>query len=333
MQVRLLARDVSPARALFVLLALVASSLTAVATSTPTADALGNAGFHPLTPARVLDTRDGTGAPRAKVGQAGSLELDVVGVGGVPNEHVSGVVLNVTAVLPDHASHITVWPTGVTRPVASNLNVQPGDIAPNLVVVKVGADGKVSLFNNEGNVDLIADVVGWFDDGSLAGDRFAGVTPARILDTRDGIGGPATRFGPAAARDLDVTGVGGVPATGASAVVLNVTAVNGSATSHVTVWPKGLARPDASNLNFFAGKVRPNLVVVKIGADGSVSLFNNSGNVDLIADVVGWFGPEGTIGLSGGGFQGVTPARVLDTREAIGGPLLKIGPRPPARSR
>ncbi len=296
------------------------------ATPEPASALPGRAGLHPITPARILDTRDGTGGPLAKFGPATTRDLTVTGVGGVPGTGVSGVVLNVTAVLPDHASHLTVWPAGVAKPVASNLNYGPGDIAPNLVTVKVGANGKVSIFNNEGSVDILADVVGWFDDGDGAGDRFVGVTPARVLDTRNGTGGPATKFGPATTRTLDVTGVGGVPASGVTAVVLNVTAVNGSATSHVTVWPADVAKPDASNLNFFAGQVRPNLVVVKTSATGDVKLFNNSGFVDLLADVVGWFAPAGTPGIDGGGFQPIAPARIFDTRDGTGGAVAPLAP-------
>ena len=54
------------------------------------------------------------------------------------------------------------------------------------------------------------------------------------------------------------------------------------------MWPAGVARPDASNLNFTSGSVIPNLVVVKIGDDGKVALYNNSGQVQVVVDVVGY---------------------------------------------
>ncbi len=56
---------------------------------------------------------------------------------------------------------MTAWPAGEARPVTSNLNVPPGDTRPNLVIVKVGAGGRVSFYNDAGTVDLIADVAGW----------------------------------------------------------------------------------------------------------------------------------------------------------------------------
>jgi hypothetical protein len=70
--------------------------------------------------------------------------------------------MNTTAVLPTGGSFLTVWPTGVTRPLASNLNFVPGDIIPNLVQVGIGSNGKVSLFNNAGAVNLVADLTGYF---------------------------------------------------------------------------------------------------------------------------------------------------------------------------
>jgi hypothetical protein len=257
-----------------------------------TAPSSSGARYNPVTPARILDTRDGNGAPAVALGPGATLDLQVTGRGGVPATGVSAVVLNVTVTAPSAPiSHLTVFPTGQALPLASNLNFVAGETVPNLVVVKLGAGGKVSLFNAEGSVHVIADVAGWYDDGSAAsGARYNPVTPARILDTRDGNGAPAVALGPGATLDLQVTGRGGVPATGVSAVVLNVTVTAPSAPiSHLTVFPTGEALPLASNLNFVAGQTVPNLVVVKLGTGGKVSLYNAAGSVHVIADVAGWY--------------------------------------------
>ena len=80
----------------------------------------------------------------------------------------------------------------------------------------------------------------------------------------------------------------GVPASGVSAVVLNVTVTQPTAAGHITVYPDGTSRPLAANLNFVAGQTVPNLVVAPVGADGKVDLYNGSaGTVQLIADVSG----------------------------------------------
>jgi hypothetical protein len=83
-----------------------------------------------------------------------------------------------------------------------------------------------------------------------------------------------------------------VPATGVSAVVMNVTVTQPTASSVLTVWPSGEPQPNASNLNYVAGQTVPNLVVVKVGAGGKVNLRNYSGSTHVVADVVGWYGTE-----------------------------------------
>lgn len=84
-------------------------------------------------------------------------------------------------------------------------------------------------------------------------------------------------------------GRGGVPATGVGAVALNVTATNPTRSSFLTVWPSGAGRPTASNLNFVAGQTMPNMVIAKVRTGGQVSIDNNTGNVDVVVDVLGWF--------------------------------------------
>jgi hypothetical protein len=67
------------------------------------------------------------------------------------------------------------------------------------------------------------------------------------------------------------------------------------------------AVPNASNLNFEAGRNVANLVVSRIGENGEVNIQYAAGTAYVIADVVGWFG-------SSGEFVGLQPARLLDTR-------------------
>jgi hypothetical protein len=248
----------------------------------------------------------------------------VGGAGGVPLSGVSAVVLNVTVTEPTSGSFLTAWPAGTPQPVASNLNWVAGQTVPNLVTVMVGAGGKVSLFNNSGTAHVIADVAGWYGvDDPAPGARYTAVPPARILDTRAGVGAPAGAAGPGATVGLQVTGRGGVPASGVSAVALNVTVTEPSASSFLTVWPAGDPRPVASSLNYGPGQTVPNLVVVKVGAGGVVNLFNYAGSAHLIADVAGWFGPD--VPPPGGAFTAVPPARLLDTRAAVGASRAPVG--------
>ena len=291
-----------------------------------TVDANSGNRFEALSPARLLDTREGKGAPQARLGAGSSLDLKVTGVGGVPATGVSAVVLNVTVTTPSETSFLTAYPTGQERPNASNLNYRGGQTVPNLVTAKVGAGGQVSLYNHLGDVDVIADVVGWYDDGGgKATGLFGPLPPARLLDTREGLGAAAATVGAGSSIDLQVTGRGGVPASGVSGVVLNVTATQPSEASFVTVYPAGTERPNASNLNFVAGQTIPNLVMAKVSANGKVSLYNHLGNTNLIADVVGWF-DDGS-GKATGSFGALAPVRLLDTREGNGVAVVgKVGP-------
>ena len=287
--------------------------------------AANDARYNPLSPARILDTRVGTGAPAAKLGPVSRIDLQVTGQGGVPATGVSAVVLNVTALAPTSASFLTAWPTGLARPLASNLNYVPGQVVPNLVKVKVGFGGKVSLYNHAGSTDVAADVAGWYGDATATtGARYTALPPVRILDTRFGTGAPAAKIGAAATLALQVTGQAGVPASGVSAVVLNVTALDATVPSFLTAWPAGDPRPLASNLNYVAGQIVPNLVTVKVGPDGRVNLYNHAGAVHVAADVAGWYGDAtATIGAR---YTAVTPARILDTRVGTGAGNAKVGP-------
>ena len=84
-----------------------------------------------------------------------------------------------------------------------------------------------------------------------------------------------------------MAGVGGVPA-GARAVILNVTAADTTSWGWLTVWPSGQARPSASNLNWPGGRNVPNMVIVGVGGDGTVSIYNDLGNANVLVDVFGY---------------------------------------------
>jgi hypothetical protein len=249
----------------------------------------GGSLFNPLAPTRILDTRNGTGAPAVKVGPDSTLDVDVTDTfsSGVPGSDVAAVVINTTVDAPSSWSYLTVFASNDAKPLASNLNFVPGQTVANLAVVKVGGDGKVKVYNNSGATDVIFDVVGWY---GASGDQFHALTPARILDTRSAPqGAPAGAVGPNAEITAAVTG-GSIP-SGASSVVVNATVTLGTAPSYITVYPSGLTRPLASNLNFVASQDIANLVVVKAGTGGSVQVYNKNGQVHVIFDAAGYFAP------------------------------------------
>lgn len=293
--------------------------------------------FHPVVPYRVLDSRSSTGGwAGTKLGSGETRPLTVAGTGGAQGVPIgaSAVVLNVTATNASAGSFVTAFPAGTARPAPSNLNFGAYETIPNLVTGVLGSGGALSFFNAVGSVDLVADVVGYFDDGSGPGDLFNGIDPTRVLDSRSAVGdwnGTTLGPGPTNARDLVVRGPGtGVPAT-ATSVVLNVTATNSSANSFLAVWPKGAAAPITSNLNFAAFQTIANLVTVQIGTADSVRFLNANGSTDVIADVVGYFDPT----AGGGRFHPIDPVRIQDSRppNAVGPYQTPWGPTPPNPAR
>ncbi|MFD5323893.1 N-acetylmuramoyl-L-alanine amidase [Streptomyces sp. NPDC127092] len=291
-------------------------------TSTPqiTVTVPGPKTFQPVTPTRLMDTRAGLGVPKAKVGAGQEVVLQVTGANGIPATGVGAVVLNVTATNPTDASFVSVYPNGTDRTSASNLNFTAGTTIPNLVTVPV-VDGKVRFYNRNGSVDLIADITGYYVKDA-SGSTHSNLGPLRMMDTRAGLGVPQAKVGPGAVVDLQVTGAQGVPATGVTAVVLNVTATAPTAASFVSVYPAGTTRTSASNLNFVAGQTIPNLVIVPVGADGKVSFYNRAGSVDLIADITGYFSTD----PAGASHVNLGPLRMMDTRAGLGVPKAKVGP-------
>jgi hypothetical protein len=215
---------------------------------------------------------------------------------------------------------LSIWPNGATQPLVSSLNWTAGQTIPNAVTVKVGTGGKIKVFNPSGNVHVIIDVVGYYN--ATQGEGFSSVNPARILNSRPSapgdpnVGPYATPWGPNTTREVAVVGVGGVPAD-AQAVTLNVTVTGTTASSFLSIWPNGATQPLVSSLNWTAGQTIPNAVTVKVGTGGKIKVFNPSGNVHVIIDVVGYFKAG-----AGVGFHPVAPVRIQDSRP--GGP--KVGP-------
>jgi DNA-binding beta-propeller fold protein YncE len=276
--------------------------------------------YTPVGPVRVLDTRNGTGGFGSPVGPGGTISLQVTGVDGVPSSGVTAVVLNVTVTSPTAYSYVTVYPDGIARPLASNLNFYAGNTIANLVTVPVGSDGKVDFYNAVGSTELIADLQGYYTT-SGAGASYVPAGPTRVLDTRNGTGAPQAPIGQGGSISLQVEGADGIPATGVTAVVLNLTATDATAPSYVTAYPDGQTPPLASNLNFHSGENIANLVTVPVGADGKVDFYNSAGSTDLVADLEGYYTTSGTGSL----FVAAGPTRLLDTRNGTGAPQALIG--------
>ncbi|MEW2253278.1 hypothetical protein AB0907_38920 [Streptomyces sp. NPDC006975] len=234
--------------------------------------------------------------------------LKVAGVGGVPATGATSVVLNVTVTGTTKPGHV---PNTAESNHASQVNFAAGQTTSNLVVVPV-VNGTVDLMaSTAGTVDLVADVAGYYAQDT-GGAGFRPLTPTRFTDTRSGLGVPRAKVGSGSTARLQVTGVKGVPASGVSAVVMNVTATNASHSMVITAYPDGTPRPGTSNLNVPAGQTVARLVVVPV-VNGHIALTNNYGSVDLVGDVVVYY----TDGDSDA-FTGIEARGLMDTRSGYG---------------
>lgn len=243
----------------------------------------------PVFPVRIADSRVGQQI-QGPVGALGTQDVQVSGQGGVPSGGVAAVIATIAAVDPEQAGHLTVWQGGIARPDTSNLNFQAGRTIANTMVLPLGADGKIRVFNGSyGGVQLIVDVNGYIRAGTpTTAGTIATVTPARVADSRVRWQIPGA-VPAAATAAVKVTGIGGIPANGAAAVVATVTVVAPRAAGHATVWPTGAPRPGTSNLNFAAGQTVAATVIVPVGPDGQIQVLNGSaGAADVIVDVTGY---------------------------------------------
>jgi hypothetical protein len=247
--------------------------------------------FQPRSPARVLDTRLGTGAPLGRVAANTALTLTLAGA----PAGARAAVLNVTVTQPMATGFVTVWPapadgsacTTAGAPDASNVNFVAGQTVANQVTVGAAGDGRLCL-KTTAAAHLIADVSGWY---AGTGAALVAARPVRVLDTRLGAGGVN---GPLAINDVVAIRLADLPAA-ASAAVLNLTAAEPAAAGFVKVWPadaggacSAVNAPDVSSINVSAGRTAPNLVTVALGGQSTVCA-STTARLHLIADVFGWF--------------------------------------------
>jgi hypothetical protein len=239
-----------------------------------------------LTPARITDTRAGSGLPNAgnTLLANGTITVQVTGAGGVPASGASAAILNVTVTNTSAAGALTVWPTGAAKPLASNLNWVAGQTVPNRVFVPIGTGGQVSIFNFAGSADVVVDVSGYFTDATATGKQFITVSPLRLVDTRL----TGQTLGTGGSFVLQISGLGGVPAN-ASAVVLNVTVTKTNASSFLIEYPSTVGLPTASDLNWVGGQTVANMAVASLGSTGAITFYNGVGSSDVVVDLAGWF--------------------------------------------
>ncbi len=311
-------------------------------------DALGAGGeYHPLLPARVYDSRPATAVGEAAPGpkpatpSQPTFDIDLLGRGGVPDRpaDVLAVVVNITVTEPTAAGWLNAYGAGAAGGLASIVNFAAGQTVPNLAIVRPGANGDLTLKlftqNPSGSAHVVVDVFGWFSTSNNAdrGARLVPIAPGRILDTREGAGLPLGR-----AESIELPIRGATLSTGESlgsgtdlvGVVLNLTGINTqsqSAGTFLSVVPELAPNtpPSTSNVNLARGQIKPNMVIVPVGPDGKVRIYNHAGATHVAVDVAGYLTTTAPGARAGRVVPLTTPYRVFDTREQQWGSVA-LGP-------
>lgn len=235
----------------------------------------GGAGFVPVDPSRVLDTRQTTALQTH-----GSRNLTFTDA---PANAV-GAALTITSTRTTApTSWVGVWPLDADVPgqshAASVLNTYRGSDIPNLAVVQLGASKTVTLYNNSGSTHLVVDVVGWYV--STGGSDYVPIASQRAVGSGS--------IGAGAERAFTMAGAGVSVPENAAAVAVNLTTTHPTANSYLTLYPTGTRRPLASNANTRLGADVATAALVRLGP--GFTLYNNAGSVRALIDVQGYFQP------------------------------------------
>jgi hypothetical protein len=287
-------------------------TLTGTGASTSPASALR---FIAVTPCRIADTRNATGAfggPELAAAATRTFNVPQSSCG-IPSTAVA-YSLNVTVVPIASLGYLTIWPSGQAQPTVSTLN-SDGRVKANATITPAGTNGGVSVYSSDAT-QFILDVDGYFvPAGTTSGLQFFPLAPCRVVDTRNAtgaLGGPSLAENDSRAFPVQSSACG-IPST-AKAYSFNITAVPHDSLGFLTAWPSGQAQPVVSTLNSSTGAITANAAIVPAGNSGEVSIFVSDAS-DVILDVDGYFAPPATGGLS---LYTVTPCRVLDTRSSPG---------------
>ena len=246
--------------------------------------------YVPLTPARVLDTRTGSGLS-GQFTSGAPRSFAVSGRGGVPAGAVA-VTGNLTVVGPNSGGYLYVGPVAASTPPSSTLNVLKGDTRAASVTVKLDGSGRLGVVwkgSVGAKADVLFDVTGYFVNSS-AGATFYPLDAARVLDTRvaNGLAGPFPRN---VVRTFQATARGTIPVN-AVALTGGATVVLPSTSGWLIVGPAGTALGATSTINLPKGDIRANGLTVRVGSGGGLgAVFQgpSGASANVIFDATGYF--------------------------------------------
>jgi uncharacterized repeat protein (TIGR03803 family) len=242
----------------------------------------GSLQFYPLTPCRVVDTRNGQDQGSLQAGV--ERDYTIPPTCGVPN-NAAAYSFNVT-VVPSYGAldYLTVWPQGASRPTVSTLNNKTGTTVANADIVPAGSNNTTAFYAHNNNTDLLLDVDGYFAPPETGGLSLYVVTPCRVLDTRQNNGQPFK-----GEKTVNVVGSFCAPPSTAQGYVFNATVVPPGAMHYLTLWPDGEGQPTVSTLNARDGFITSNMAIVPT-TNGSIDAYA-SDLTQLILDISSYFAP------------------------------------------
>jgi len=239
--------------------------------------------FYPLTPCRLVDTRNAAGplgGPTLVAGTTREFPLRS-GSCNLPSD-AAAYSLNVTAVPQGSLPYLTIWPSGQSQPTASTLNAPTGTVVANGAIVPAGSNGDVTVYVG-GTSDVVVDVNGYFAAPGAGGLSLYATTPCRVLDTRNAAGAFTGVL------SVNVESSTCAPPSTAQAYVVNATVVPSSSLGYLTLWPAGQTQPQVSTLNAYDGVIASNMAIVPT-INGSINAFA-ANPTELILDLVGYYAP------------------------------------------
>lgn len=264
---------------------------------------------------------------------------------GVVQADVLAVAVSFVVIAPGTRGNLSAYAAGTVPSARTSIvNFEQGQNVPNLSIVRPGVDGRLTV-DLSGQVastaHLAVDVFGWFStstyrgsDGTEStderGGRFMSVVPGRVLDT------VTASAGPKSVTEVKIRGAVVDPAVSTTpivpdsptitAVILNVAGDRPTTATHLSVVPETpVGAPTTSNVNIRAGEVRSAMVIVPIGADGKIRIYNAAGSLRIVADVLGYVEQRFDETRVGRIVPLTTPFRVLDTRQVSFG-AVPLGP-------
>ncbi|WIB63333.1 RHS repeat-associated core domain-containing protein [Curtobacterium sp. MCBD17_040] len=250
-------------------------------------DGTAAGGFVSVPGTRIVDSRNGTGVSKAQIAAGSSVTFQVTGNGGVP-AGASAVVANFIVIPAANGGYITPYPAGTSKPQRS-LQYAAGVPTSLTAQVALSSDGKLTVADDVNAIDLAVDVQGYFTATNGGGSVF---TPAAgtVYDTRVS---PNTPIAANSSRAIQVSGQAGVPAVGAgvTAVALTLTSLHAAnSTGDAIAWADGATKPGTTSINFSADSIRTNTVIVPVGSNGKIDLYNRSGDsTDYVFELQGWY--------------------------------------------